>query len=251
MAEKAVIFVTFLSSCLAVALLAGAMGTDHWVVARATRNNTASSGRVNAGLFRGTRRLNYGFGVRVRPLDVWKTQYREQGYLVRGLYATTIVATGAGVLMGAAMACLALYNVAASPPDAACQFPGNLNANFYSRTELVDFSGLISVSLVSTAFALASVVTWLVQFFLKLRANVLPREDVLNGGWSSAGAASLGFSFWMVLVAAAVFFANSTAYLHLQRRRARRRMAKEQILDTVGSGPAAAKGGGNGNIMLY
>ena len=49
--------------------------------------------------------------------------------------------------------------------------------------------------------SLAAVITWLAQFFLRLRNNVLMREDVANGGWSSEGEATVGYSFWLVFMA--------------------------------------------------
>ena len=49
--------------------------------------------------------------------------------------------------------------------------------------------------------SLAAVVTWLAQFFLRLRKNVLIREDIANGGWSSEGEATVGYSFWLVFIA--------------------------------------------------
>ena len=49
--------------------------------------------------------------------------------------------------------------------------------------------------------SLAAVVTWLAQFFLRLRKNVLIREDIANGGWNSEGEATVGYSFWLVFIA--------------------------------------------------
>ena len=49
--------------------------------------------------------------------------------------------------------------------------------------------------------SLAAVITWLAQFFLRLRNNVLMREDVANGGWNSEGEATVGYSFWLVFIA--------------------------------------------------
>ena len=49
--------------------------------------------------------------------------------------------------------------------------------------------------------SLAAVITWLAQFFLRLRKNVLIREDIANGGWNSEGEATVGYSFWLVFIA--------------------------------------------------
>lgn len=83
-AERIIIYGTFLVSCLAIALLAGSLGSQHWVVSSATReSNAKSKGRINFGLFAGTRRLNHGFGERVRPMNVLEVQYREQKFMIR------------------------------------------------------------------------------------------------------------------------------------------------------------------------
>lgn len=42
---------------------------------------------------------------------------------------------------------------------------------------------------------IASVVTWLTQYYTKLYMNVLPKEDIDNM-WTSEGSAELGYSFW-------------------------------------------------------
>ena len=53
MNEKALIFMTFVLTCAALALLAGSLGSDYWVVARAHRDsNVKSEGTVNFGLFK-------------------------------------------------------------------------------------------------------------------------------------------------------------------------------------------------------
>jgi hypothetical protein len=91
--------------------------------------------------------------------------------------------------------------------------------------------------------SLVAVITWLAQFFLRLRANVLIREDIANGGWSSEGEATVGYSFWLVFIASIVHFCNSAVILLLQRRRATKARAKSQVIE------AATKP--NGNLMLY
>lgn len=41
--------------------------------------------------------------------------------------------------------------------------------------------------MIAFLFSLVAVITWLIQFFKRLRLNVLTREDIANGGWSSEG----------------------------------------------------------------
>ena len=105
------------------------------------------------------------------------------------------------------------------------------------------FPGLVAFNVLGFISTLTAVVTWLVQFFVKLRINVLIREDVSNGGWTSEGRATVGYSFWLVFAASGLFFLNSAVVLLLQRSRSRRRKAKSHIVS------AASKP--NGNLMLY
>ena len=104
-------------------------------------------------------------------------------------------------------------------------------------------SGLVAFNIVALLLSLVSVGTWLAQFFLRLRANALMREDRVNGGWSTEGRAGVGGSFWMVLAAAAIFFVNATVFLALHRKRTRRRAGSTQVI--IESGKP------NGNLMLY
>ncbi len=104
-------------------------------------------------------------------------------------------------------------------------------------------TGLIGMNVMAFLLSLGAVVTWLAQFFLRLRSNVLIREDISNGGWNSEGEATVGYSFWLVFIASIVHFANSAVILLLQRKRARRAKVKSQVIE------AATKP--NGNLMLY
>ncbi len=224
--ERALIFATFLLSCGGLALLTGSLASKHWVVAAVHRPvNPKSEGRVHFGLFWGTRRLNHGFGERVNDMNVVDVQYREKTFFVRELYATTIACVCAALLFGLISACLALYNTASNPVESVCHFPG-----------------LIAFNCIAFLLALAAVITWLVQYFTRLRANLLMREDVA-AGWNSEGKAVVGFSFWLVFIAALVYFANSVIFLLLQRNRSRIRTAKNHIIEAT-SKP-------NGNLMLY
>ena len=94
--------------------------------------------------------------------------------------------------------------------------------------------------------SLATVITWIVQFYVKLRGNVLQRDDVSNGGWTSSGKASIGYSFWLVVIAAAFFILNVVVVQLLTKQRNQgsttsSSMKKHLMMD---SKP-------NGNLMLY
>ncbi|KAG8266707.1 hypothetical protein J6590_065741 [Homalodisca vitripennis] len=67
--KRGMIFVTFLGSCLGIALVAAALGTKHWVTSRAKRtpNPLESDGLVHLGLFYGDKDLNVAYGWRNYP----------------------------------------------------------------------------------------------------------------------------------------------------------------------------------------
>jgi ABC-type Fe3+ transport system permease subunit len=97
------------------------------------------------------------------------------------------------------------------------------------------------------AFAsLVAVITWIVQFYVKLQYNVLQREEVANGGWSSDGKANIGHSFWLVVIAAGFFMLNVVIVHLLMRKRNKgsstTTSTKKQLM--MDSKP-------NGNLMLY
>lgn len=131
MSERFAIFLTFFTSCLALGMLAGSLGSQHWVVSTATRDtNGKSSGHINFGLFRGTRRLNHGFGERVYGMNVFNVQYREKDFMIRELYVCTIASVCAALVFGSVGAMLALYNVASTPEEKVCHFPGTICGTF-------------------------------------------------------------------------------------------------------------------------
>ena len=73
--------------------------------------------------------------------------------------------------------------------------------NLFTKIILSSLAGVIGMNVMCFVLSLAAVVTWLAQFFLRLRKNVLIREDIANGGWSSEGEATVGYSFWLVFIA--------------------------------------------------
>lgn len=56
-------------------------------------------------------------------------------------------------------------------------------------------------------FCLVAIVAWVVQFYLKLSHNVLT-PDEQKDKWTSEGRASLGYSFYFLLVALVLFALN-------------------------------------------
>ena len=98
------------------------------------------------------------------------------------------------------------------------------------------------------AFAsFVALITWIVQFYVRLQYNVLQREDVANGGWNSEGRANIGHSFWLVVIACGFFILNVVVVHLLMRKRnqgsttSKPSTKKHLMMDTKP----------NGNLMLY
>merc|ERR1712060_295177 len=96
-------------------------------------------------------------------------------------------------LFGIISAMMAIINTASNPIEAICHIPG-----------LYLWNGM---ALFST---LSAIITWMVQFYLRLTHNVLIREYKDKGKWSSEGMASFGSSFFLVVIAAVVYLVNLT-----------------------------------------
>lgn len=192
--RRALIFVTFFGSCLAISLLSAALGTKHWITAkcrRTTEFSDKSHGQVNFGLFNYEANLNFGIGNRTYMENMLGSEgvmYHERTLMVYELYIATISCVVAGIFFGIISAMLAIVNTGSNPVEAICHVPG-----------LYLWNGLALFSTVS-AF-----VTWIVQYYLKLYNNVLIREYREKGKWSSEGGASFGFSFALVVIAAGVY----------------------------------------------
>ena len=104
-------------------------------------------------------------------------------------------------------------------------------------------TGMIAWNVIAALSSFASLLTWIVQYFVKLRENVLIREDKTKGGWTTSGKANIGHSFWLVVVAFAIFCLNVTILHFLRKRRNKSQNSKRAIVE------ATTKP--NGNLMLY
>eukprot|EP00096_Caligus_rogercresseyi_P003862 TRINITY_DN1764_c0_g1_i3.p1 TRINITY_DN1764_c0_g1~~TRINITY_DN1764_c0_g1_i3.p1 ORF type:complete len:228 (-),score=77.05 TRINITY_DN1764_c0_g1_i3:961-1644(-) len=223
--EKTFIFLTFLSSCLAISLLGASLGTKHWVESQVYREaNSKAYGHVHFGLFRGARKLNHGFGERNYPMDISDIMFHEQQFMNRDLYVSTVAMVVGAILFGGLSAILSLLNTASDPREAVCHFPG-----------------LIVLNILAVLCSLAGIGTWVAQFFTRLKYNVLIREDILKGGWKSEGFAVFGHSFWFVVVAGGLFLINALLFWALKSKRKRHDPLRRQVME---SKP-------NGNLMLY
>jgi len=191
--KRSLIFVTFFGSCLAISLLAASLGTKYWVSAQCkrTENPEKSNGTVHFGLFSYQAHLNFGLGNRPYTEGMLEVLYRERTFLIYELYIATIGLVTGGIFFGIISAMMAIVNTASNPIEAICHIPG-----LYLWNGIAFFS------------TLSAIVSWMVQFYLRLTHNVLTYEYKVNGLWSSEGMASFGYSFWLVVIAAGVYVVN-------------------------------------------
>jgi len=192
--RRALIFVTFFGSCLAISLLTASLNTNYWTTAeckRTTDNKEKSNGTVNMGLFFYEASLNFGLGDRHYPEKMLGSEgilYLERQFLVYELYIATIACVVAGIFFGIISAMLAIVNTGSNPVEAICHVPG-----LYLWNGMALFSS-------SAAF-----ITWIVQYYLKMKDNLLIHRFRVEGQWSSEGGASFGFSFGLVVLAALIY----------------------------------------------
>ena len=129
--RRALIFVTFFGSCLAISLLTASLNTNYWTTAeckRTTDNKEKSNGTVNMGLFFYEASLNFGLGDRHYPEKMLGSKgilYLERQFLVYELYIATIACVVAGIFFGIISAMLAIVNTGSNPVEAICHVPGS------------------------------------------------------------------------------------------------------------------------------
>lgn len=213
--RRALIFVTFFLSCLAIALLGASLGTKAWISASCHRDVDTvpnhSNGTVTFGLFEYQSILNVGLGDRVKNMQMLDILYKDRSFLIYELYISTIATVCGGIFFGVISAMMAIVNTASNPIEAICHIPG-----------LYLWNGIALCS------SLISAVTWMVQFYVRLTHNVLVREVRSEGrDWSSEGEAVFGFSFWMVVISAGLYLVNILIIQHATRDPYSVRQAKQ------------------------
>ena len=105
---------------------------------------------------------------------------------------------------------------------------------------------MIAWNVIAALAAFVADLTWVIQYFIKLRHNVLIREDRIidnKEGWSIMGNSSVGYSFWIVVAAFAIFCFNVVILHFLRKKRTKSQHNKRAIVE------ATTKP--NGNLMLY
>ncbi|XP_013103421.1 uncharacterized protein LOC106084348 [Stomoxys calcitrans] len=205
---RTLIFSTFFGSCIAIGLLLGSLTTDNWVRANPKRgNSTNSEGEVHFGLFYGSKVLDSGFGKRITPVEVYTFIQTEPESMNFWLWLFTAIGAGLGLLSCAISAIAAVFKSASSSKG-----PVNM---------LV----LIASNISSAVTQIVAFICWLVQFIQYLQHNVLAVADHKHH-WYSSGLASLGYSFYMVILSTLVVLINISILLYARHcdRRDRQRL---------------------------
>lgn len=242
MFRRGMTFLAFLGSCIAVGLLIASLGTKRWLVAGAKRssNPVESDGRIHFGLFDGRKELNVAYGWRAYDIDVVRQLRYEPELQIYGLWLGTVMGV-CGALLMAAIGGVAAAIVAASNKysNRCCCLVGG--GGGVARLYLWNTLALLC--------SLSAIGCFVAQYYLRLRNNVLTREDRDNL-WSSEGRAQLGYSFWAVVGAAAACFVNLlTVWVAASTGRSTNNAHHHQFVNNA-LGPMLEEKA-NGAIMLY
>ncbi|XP_030369420.1 uncharacterized protein LOC115620357 [Scaptodrosophila lebanonensis] len=206
---RALVFLTFFGSCLAIGLLLVSMTTNHWIRATPRRvNSTEAKGDVNFGLFYGSQHLNLGFGVRTYPVNVYTFIRTENGDSSFWLWLLSTLGTGFGLLACAVAAIAAVLKSASAAKK--------------GGTMVL----LLTANISAAGAQVVAFVAWLVQFYQYLIHNVLIAEHHKQN-WYSTGLAYLGYSFYLVVISTIVVLINITILLYAKRREHRDRNRRE------------------------
>lgn len=190
--SKGTAFATFILSLLCGSLVCTSLVTNHWIETRPWRklNPEASSGRIYFGLLHGRKELNVAFGVRPYDIIVSNMIEKDPHIMSWNLWCATLVSTILALLFSA-------FSV----------FLSALNSILTPQVKMLSVYGIYFLNTVTLSMCLISICTWVIQFQTKLYTNVLPEDD-LNNHWTSDKASTLGYSFWLVAIAAFLSIIN-------------------------------------------
>jgi hypothetical protein len=149
-----------------------------------------SDGRIQLGLFYGLKNLNVGYGWRSSDINVVQLMNDDRNFMSYGLWIATIGCVSLGILFAVLSAVFALVNTAATPVEAITGIPG-----LYVWNTCAFLSNM------------GAVITWSIQYHLRLRRNILSVEDRAHL-WNSEGLAVLGYSFWFLVGAQIIHLLN-------------------------------------------
>ncbi|CAG0889185.1 unnamed protein product [Darwinula stevensoni] len=228
---------TSVLSCVAIALLGAALGTDHWVEGNATwvgENATSTMEyNVNYGLIKGTR-VDGGFSSETKEIRlavsakensyIWSAGESEErrledlnkllatgkkGDLANfGLLVTTFVSLGLCALFLVVSAGFGVFNAFGSPIET--------------------WAGPIGLYYYNAGFALLGMIVWGVHHVTKSSKNLMLYETLT---YDYVMEASLGFSYWLVFVVLALEVGN-LVLVYVSQRPERERTTQNVEMDT-------------------
>lgn len=201
--KRVLTFLTFFVCCGCLAFLTVSLATQDWINAKPVMlvyvNNTSVQqaenegkfkGEVFFGLFHGKKTLNYGLGPRHSTFSIKEELQKNPTLMIFGLWLVTVLGISLAVVFGLVSCIFAIVNSVMTPVEA-----------------ITGRAGLYLWNIVGGLFCLVAIISWMVQFFLKLSHNVMT-QDEQNDKWTSDGRASLGYSFYFLVVTLVLFSLN-------------------------------------------
>lgn len=228
--KRIIVFLTFFICCGCIIFLAVSLATKEWIVAKPVRivvNLTDEDegkfrGYINFGLFEGSKELNHGFGNRKTHISIRQEISQNPSFMSNGLWLFTIICVSLATLFALISAVFAIINTVLIPVEI-----------------IMGVMGLYLWNSIGALFSLAAVISWTIQYFTKLKDNVMTIEEQ-DKNWTSKDKAWLGYSFWFVVIVIIFFLLNISLVT----------LALQQPWDRRKSKPVSEKNP-EGVIMLY
>ncbi|XP_052772540.1 clarin-3-like [Mya arenaria] len=223
--QKNLISLTFILSLVAIVLIVVSLSTDHWVESKPKlindANNTRGKSEAHFGLFKGFRIKDVGFGPRpadlkvvcsggqgvcvVWPEDGAKTAYiyidvslvnktddqtlYELGLFNFGYYLTIIICAALALVFGMISMGFAIFNICGKPIET-----------------ITGPCGLYVWNGFAFLFSVLEMAMFLALFFTTLKENFFLSDEYEKFNFDDH--TNLGYSFFLLPVAVALFFAN-------------------------------------------
>ncbi|XP_067136624.1 clarin-3-like isoform X2 [Centruroides vittatus] len=196
--QKILIYLTFIICLGCLALLSVSLATEEWlnskpIIERDVINRTSVrkfEGELHFGLFSGKKNLNFGFGDRLSNIIIKTILKEDPPMIIYGLWLFTVLSVALSMLFGLVGAIFAVINSVTTPVEL-----------------ITGILGLYLWNGMGALFSLGAVISWILQFYLKLSKNVMTKEE-LKLKWNSDGRSSFGYSFILVIVALCLYVIN-------------------------------------------
>lgn len=201
--KRVLTFCTFFICCGCLTLLSASFATQRWIVAKPVKvglpvsisnatagDNNKFRGEMYFGLFEGSKTLNHGFGDRKSHIWVQQEMAKNPQLFTFSLWLFTIMSLALAMLFALISAVFAVINTVVTPVEV-----------------ITGIAGLYLWNGIGALFSAGSILSWVAQYYTKLRINVMTREE-LEQQWVSEGKAWLGYSFWFAVVSCVLFILN-------------------------------------------